>query len=258
MNLNQAIQKIINDSGADILKRKPFIDLLTYYNAFGQMPYAENMLNQIYANGYGTKIYKLYCNKDKSEVEAFISEMHNKFGFDVEKFEKVLYAFSLPVQRRNKKNQQKTRGSETNIEQEYEDQPETPSLDCEITVKPVNISHQWCDEEDIISVGDRFRINSVRYICLQLVINSHIWETIEDIRLEVRLQTANNDRDVWDRYINLCPGKTDCHTKCFGNGSGNYFGLGTSTFYIYLNNQFICKHSINMEEGKGLFQLLFN
>ena len=238
------------------------MDLLTYYNAFVQMPYAVNMLNQIYANGYGTKIYKLYCNKDKSEVESFVSETRNKFGFDVEKFEKVLYAFSLPVQRRNKKKQQfdslKTRGNETNIEQECEDQPQSPSLDCEISVKPVNLSWRMYDEEDIISVGDRFRINNVRYICLLLVINSHIWETIEDIRLEVRLQTANNDRDVWYRYITLQPGKLEYHTMCFGNGNGNYFGLGISTFFIYIDNKFVCEHSIYVEEGKGLFQLLFN
>ena len=99
MNLDQAIKKIISDNGADILKERRFVSLLSDYQAFGQLPYAANMLRQIYANGYGTKIHKLYLSKDKTETAAFLSELRNKLGFDIEMLAKVLYAFSLPVQR---------------------------------------------------------------------------------------------------------------------------------------------------------------
>ena len=97
MNLDQAIKKIISDNGADILKERRFVSLLSDYQAFGQLPYAANMLRQIYANGYGTKIHKLYLNKDKTETAAFQSELRNKLGFDVEMLSKVFYAFSLPI-----------------------------------------------------------------------------------------------------------------------------------------------------------------
>jgi hypothetical protein len=107
MNLDQAIKKIINDYGVDILKERRLVSLLSDHQAFGQLPYAANMLRQIYANGYGTKIHKLYCNKDMTEVAAFQSELRNKLGFDVEMLGKVLYAFSLPVQKGQKQKQQK-------------------------------------------------------------------------------------------------------------------------------------------------------
>ena len=99
MNLDQAIKKIINDHGADILKERRLVSMLSDLQAFGQLPYAANMLRQIYANGYGTKIHQLYCSQDQTEVAAFLSELRNKLGFDGNMLGKVLYAFSLPVQR---------------------------------------------------------------------------------------------------------------------------------------------------------------
>lgn len=99
MNLNQAIQKIITDYGVDILIDRRFVSILSELNAFCQLPYAANMLRQIYANGYGTKIHKLYLSKDKAETSVFLLELRNKFGFDIVMLGKVLYAFSLPVQK---------------------------------------------------------------------------------------------------------------------------------------------------------------
>ena len=80
MNLNQAIQKAITDYGVDILKDRRFVSVLSEWNAFGQLPYAANMLRQIYANGYGTKVHKLYLIKDKTETAKFLLELRNKFG----------------------------------------------------------------------------------------------------------------------------------------------------------------------------------
>jgi hypothetical protein len=57
------------------------------------------MLKVIYTKGYGTKIHQLYCSQDKTEVAAFLSELRNKLGFDMDMLGKVLYAFSLPVQK---------------------------------------------------------------------------------------------------------------------------------------------------------------
>jgi len=105
MNLDQAIKKIINDHGTDILKDRRLVSMLADLQAFGQLPYAANMLRQIYANGYGVKIHQLYCSQDQTEVAAFLSELRNKLGFDVEMLGKVLYAFSLPMQRAGKQKQ---------------------------------------------------------------------------------------------------------------------------------------------------------
>ncbi len=105
MNLDQAIKKIINDHGADILKERRLVSMLSDLLAFGQLPYAANMLRQIYDNGYGVKIYQLYCNKDKSETDALLNTLRNKLGFDVEMLGKVLYAFSLPVSKGHKQKQ---------------------------------------------------------------------------------------------------------------------------------------------------------
>ena len=104
MNLDQAIKKIINDHGADVLKERRLVSMLSDLQAFGQLPYAANMLRQIYANGYGTKIHQLYCSQDQTEVAAFLSELRNKLGFDMDMLGKVLYAFSLPVQKVGKQN----------------------------------------------------------------------------------------------------------------------------------------------------------
>lgn len=112
MNLDQAIKKMINDHGADILKERRLVSMLSDLQAFGQLPYAANMLKQIYANGYGTKIHKLYNNQDKTEVAAFQSELRNKLGFDMDMLGKVLYAFSLPVQRAGKQKQGRTNHNE--------------------------------------------------------------------------------------------------------------------------------------------------
>ena len=106
MNLPQAIQKAVKENGVDILKDRRFVSLLSDFQAFGQLPYAANMLRQIYANGYGAKIHQLYQTKDKTETAAFLSELRNKLGFDVEMMSKVLFAFSLPVSRGPKPNPQ--------------------------------------------------------------------------------------------------------------------------------------------------------
>ncbi len=105
MNLDQAIKKIINDHGADILKERRLVSMLSDLQAFGQLPYAANMLKLIYANGYGTKIHQLYNNQDQTEIAAFLSELRNKLGFDIDMLGKVLYAFSLPVKRARKQKQ---------------------------------------------------------------------------------------------------------------------------------------------------------
>ena len=117
MNLDQAIKKIISDNGVDILKERRFVGLLSDYQAFGQLPYAANMLRQIYSKGYGTKILKLYKSKDKTETVAFLSELRNKLGFDVEMLGNVFYAFSLPVQRNiNQKQNPSTNSTSINIQ----------------------------------------------------------------------------------------------------------------------------------------------
>ncbi|MBR4324837.1 MAG: hypothetical protein IKP73_04855 [Bacteroidales bacterium] len=257
MNLNQAIQKIINDNGVDILKSSPFMGLLGFYKAFEQQPYAANMLNQMYSNGYGTKIYKLYCNQDETEVADFILEMRKKFGFDIEKLEKVLYAFSLPVQRHNKKKRKTNvcHSSKSKFTESDYNKNETQSLVCEVTVKHLNMSSWMYDEEDIISVGGRLNTKNIKYISLLLDINCAFWDTKKDVHLEVRLLTSNNNRSVWNRFINLYPGRNEGHTACFGNGSGDYFGIGISTFYINIGGKLVSTYNINVEEGRGFLNL---
>lgn len=106
MNLDQAIQQIISENGAEILKERRLIGFLSDYQAFEQFPYAANMLRQIYANGCGQKMYELYINKDKTETTAFIFELRNKFGFDTNMVAKVLNAFSLHILNQNKPQRQ--------------------------------------------------------------------------------------------------------------------------------------------------------
>ena len=114
MNLDQAIKKIINDHGADILKERRVVSMLSDLQAFGQLPYAANMLRQIYANGYGVKIHQLYCSQDKTEVAAFLSELRNKLGFDENMVSKVFNAFALPVAKTSTKKKNTNQQKNTN------------------------------------------------------------------------------------------------------------------------------------------------
>ncbi len=104
MNLDQAIKIIISENGVDILKERRFIGNLYDRQAFNQLPYAKNVLCQIYDHGFGPTIHKLYCSKDMFETTAFISDIHNRLGFDIDMIAKVLNAFSLPVQKKQKQN----------------------------------------------------------------------------------------------------------------------------------------------------------
>ena len=133
MNLDQAIKKIINDHGADILKERRVVSMLSDLQAFGQLPYAANMLRHIYDNGYGTKIHQLYCSQDQTEVAAFLSELRNKLGFDENMLKKILYAFSLPVaktstkkkntnQQKNTNQRKKTNTQQNNASQQHYNQ----------------------------------------------------------------------------------------------------------------------------------------
>lgn len=97
MELNQAIQKIIDDNDVNVLTERRFLTLLNDYQAFEDMPFAASMLRQIYNNGYGTKIHKIYCNQDANEVAAFLSELRNKFGFDIVMLRKVFGEFGFPI-----------------------------------------------------------------------------------------------------------------------------------------------------------------
>ncbi|MBR4325140.1 MAG: hypothetical protein IKP73_06405 [Bacteroidales bacterium] len=261
MNLNQAIQKIIDDNGDEILERTPFMGLLSYYNAFCQLPYAESMLTQMYEKGYGIKIHELYCNKNETEVAEFILEMQDKFGFDVKKLENVLYAFSLPVQRHNNKKKkfkrhQNFKTSETGIDDE---QPDPISSNCKITANHINYRDTYVDNEDVISRGGCLYIHNIKYICIFFNIYYDSWEFQDDVYLEVRLQTANKNRKVWNRYITLDPGRNKYHTMCFGDGSGAYFGIGKSDFSFFINNNFVCTYSIDVvEKSTGFLDFLFN
>ncbi len=260
MNLNQAIQKIINDNGVDILKSSPFMGLLGFHKAFVQQPYAANILNQMYSNGYGTKIYKLYCNQDETEVADFVLEMRKKFGFDVKKLEKVLYAFSLPVQRHNYKKQKfKRHHNFKTSEQEIEEEQSDPiSSNCKIVAKYINYRDNFVDDEDIISRGGYLDINNIKFICLFLDIYYDSWENQDNVRLEVKLLTANKNRKVWGRDITLEPGRNEYHTMCFGDGSGAYFGVGKSDFSFFINNNSIGTYSINVEKSSSLLDFFFN
>ncbi|MBR4327523.1 MAG: leucine-rich repeat domain-containing protein [Bacteroidales bacterium] len=116
MELNQAIKKIINDHGIDILKESRLVNMLSSAQASGQFPYAVNMLRQIYDNGYGTVIHKIYCNQDTVEVSVLMTELHDKFGFDIDLLGNVLCAFSLPVKNILDSNNQQNLHSENIID----------------------------------------------------------------------------------------------------------------------------------------------
>ena len=105
MELNQAIQKLIDENDVDILKERRFLTLLNEYLAFTDMPFAAQMLQQIYNNGYGTKIHKIYCNKNSDDVTAFLSELRNKFGFDIVMLRKVFGEFGFPIVSKQKAKQ---------------------------------------------------------------------------------------------------------------------------------------------------------
>ena len=105
MELNQAIQKLIDENDVDILKERRFLTLLNEYLAFADMPFAAQMLQQIYNNGYGTKIHKIYCNKNSDDVTAFLSELRNKFGFDIVMLRKVFGEFGFPIVSKQKTKQ---------------------------------------------------------------------------------------------------------------------------------------------------------
>lgn len=105
MELNQAIQKLIDENDVDILKERRFLTLLNEYLAFADMPFAAQMLQQIYNNGYGTKIHKIYCNKNSDDVTAFLSELRNKFGFDIVILRKVFGEFGFPIVSKQKAKQ---------------------------------------------------------------------------------------------------------------------------------------------------------
>lgn len=103
MELNQAIQKLIDENGVNILKERRFVNMLSDLQAFEQLPYAANMLKQIYQKkGYGTKIYQLYRSQDKTKVTAFLSELRNKFGFGIAMLKTVFdeFGFSITIKQK--------------------------------------------------------------------------------------------------------------------------------------------------------------
>lgn len=93
MDIKQAIEKAVKTFGMEILKDSKLIGILSDYEAFDDMPCAKNMLRQIYQNGYGAKMYKLYQNKN--EGNAFFHELRDNFGYDLGIVKKVFSVFSL-------------------------------------------------------------------------------------------------------------------------------------------------------------------
>lgn len=89
MTLNNAIQKIINDFGVEILKENRIINLLSDYQAFDDMPYAKNILKQIYADNYGANILNAYQTHDITQINALLSHISTNLGFDESKLSSI-------------------------------------------------------------------------------------------------------------------------------------------------------------------------
>ena len=82
MKLDVAIQKVINDFGIEILKESRFVNLLDDYQAFEDMPYAKNILKQIYAENYGAHILNAVQTCDINKANELIAHISSNVGFD--------------------------------------------------------------------------------------------------------------------------------------------------------------------------------
>ncbi|MBO7598778.1 MAG: hypothetical protein J6T70_17205 [Bacteroidales bacterium] len=95
MELKQAIDKAIQDFGSEILKEKRLISILSDYQAFEDMPYAKNMLNSLYKNGDGERLYLARTTNDNSMLNNIAYNIVNKEGYAEDKTRNVLMSFAL-------------------------------------------------------------------------------------------------------------------------------------------------------------------
>lgn len=93
MKLDVAIQKVINDFGIEILKESRFVNLLDDYQAFEDMPYAKNILKQIYAENYGAHILNAVQTCDINKANELIAHISSNLGFDEGKLTEIFSAF---------------------------------------------------------------------------------------------------------------------------------------------------------------------
>lgn len=115
MILFQAIQKIISDYGADILKERRFVGLLSDYQAFEDLPFAKTILKQMYSSGYEIQLYEAYAAKDKTQIAALISSIANKLAYDPKKvaqmFSEFDQAFGIKKQKAKRTWQKKSKNT---------------------------------------------------------------------------------------------------------------------------------------------------
>ena len=95
MELSVAIQKVVKKYGVDTLKEQRLLSLLSDYNAFDDMPYAQNMLKQIYQKGYNERILDAYKSKNITRINAVKTSIENSLGCDSKKLTQIFNGFDL-------------------------------------------------------------------------------------------------------------------------------------------------------------------
>ena len=94
MEYKQAIKIIIQQEGAEIIADSRLVGFLSDYQAFENMPYALNILRQIYQYNYGIQIYNAYVAKDIMQINALKKSISYKFGFAYNKVSKIFDGFN--------------------------------------------------------------------------------------------------------------------------------------------------------------------
>lgn len=284
MEFKQAIKQIVQEQGVKVLSERRVISILLDIHAFENMSYAKKMLTQIYQEGYGERIYKAYVAKDITQVNAIKKSIVDTYGFDNEKVTKIFSGFNnavgikepikvtlkpkaktepekQPTARTTQTTRtapptQTTRTTQTKQAPKYDDDLQTvinawakptPTANTSAQYYCAKIEHFKCDEySNIIGHSyDKLYVNDVKFLVLDidLVCKS---SNIRDYIVEIRVKTANGVSDVRKYKVWLNPGSNKITTHNFGNYDGNYYGEGTTTFDVYVNNQFVCQHSVEI------------
>ncbi len=231
MNLDQAIKKIINDHGTDILKDRRFVNMLSDLQAFGQLPYAANMLRQIYQKGYGEQISHAYAARDVMQINAVKKNILDRFGYDSNNITKIFNDFNLAFGL--KPMEKEVRGTIFHYDK----------------IKIVNTRIINCDVNGREIKKSTFSTKEIRYLTPKVnIVSGYDSDRTIDFTIKV---TNKGKTHSYSWQVNIKSGQSeDLLLQGYGNDSGFFFSPGECSFEIYLDDKILAQKGINISKPK--------
>jgi hypothetical protein len=231
MKIKQAIEQVVQNFGAEILKESRLIGLLSDYEAFDDIDPAKNILRQVYQKGYGVQIYNAYSARDIMQINAVKKTIVDRLGCDSKILTEIFNGFNLAF------------GLQPMVEEV------NGTISNYDKIKIVNTRIVNCDGTGREIKKSTFSTNEIRYLTPKVnIVSSYDSDRTIDFTIKI---TNKGKTYSYSCQANIKSGQSEnMLLQGYGNENGYFFSPGECSFEIYLDGKILSQKGINISKPK--------